>query len=185
MTRIDKYDPVDGGFRAPLAADFPSADLNKALGVGLDVNGRVVTGAGNTGVLGVLVLTKALKAGDIVDVMTDGELVEVTGLVAGTVYFAATVGGAVSNNNTGTRVGHTVEATRLVVRMGRGGASTFVGEQAAIVSLTDNSGGVANDVVQDVPVTYDEASMANNFADLARKVNQILTALRDANVIAP
>lgn len=122
MSRYDKYDSKDGGFRAPLAADFAAADLEKALGVGLDVNGRVVLGGGNTGVVGVLVLTKALKAGDIVDVMTDGEIVEVPGLAAGTVYYAAAAGGAISAAGpavgaNAARVGHTVEATRLVVRV--------------------------------------------------------------------
>lgn len=124
MARYDKYDPVDGGFRAPLAADFAAADLNKCLGVGLDVNGRVVIGAGNTGIVGTLVLTKALKAGDIVDVMTDGEQVEMTGLAAGTVYYADAATGALgavapAAGVNAARVGHTVEATRLVVRMER------------------------------------------------------------------
>lgn len=119
MSRYDKYDPVSGGFRAPLAADWLSGDVNTVFGVGLDVNGRVVKGAGQTGVIGVLVLTKVRKAGDIVDVMTDGEVVEFTPGVAGTVYFAAAAGGVVSTTNTGTRLGHTVEATRLVVRAAR------------------------------------------------------------------
>lgn len=54
---------------------------------------------------------------------------------------------------------------------------------AAVVSLTDNSGGVANDTIQDVPVAYGEADIANNFADLAAKMNAVLTALRDALII--
>lgn len=117
MARYDKYDPVSGGFRAPLAAAF-TTPLNTALGVGLDVNGRVVLGAGNTGVVGVMVLTRAMVAGDIVDVMTDGEIVE-AGLAAGTVYYAAAAGGVISTTNTGVRVGHTVEGGRLVVRAAR------------------------------------------------------------------
>lgn len=118
MARYDKYDPISGGFRAPLAAAWGTAEgLATVFGVGLDANGRVVKGAGNTGVLGVLVVDSAKAAGDIVDVMTDGEIVDVA-LAAGTVYFAAT-GGAVSTTNTGTRVGHTVEAKRLVVRAAR------------------------------------------------------------------
>lgn len=124
MARYDKYDPKAGGFRAPLAADFLSANLNKVLGVGLDVNGRVVLGAGQSGIVGVLVLTKVLKAGDIADVMTDGECVEMAGLAAGTVYFAAAADGTLAATApaagvNAARVGHTVEATRLVVRVER------------------------------------------------------------------
>lgn len=124
MPRIDKYDNVSGGFRAPLAAD--QAALTGAiggatgpLGVGLDVNGRVVAGAGQTGVKGVLVTTRALKAGDIVDVMTHGELVEFGG-VAGTNYTANTTTGVISSaagSVTQKRVGHTVEASRLICRV--------------------------------------------------------------------
>lgn len=118
MSRYDKYDPVSGGFRAPLAADFDPALLNTAVGVGLDVNGRAVVGAGNTGVKAVLVLTKALKAGDIVDNMTDGEIVEFPG-APGTNYYAAAATGVVGTDNTGVYVGATVEGTRLVVRVAR------------------------------------------------------------------
>lgn len=118
MARFDKYDPISGGFRAPLAADWPSGDLSKIIPCGLDASGRVVKGAGNTGVLGVVCLTKRLYAGEVVDVMTDGEVVEADGLVAGTVYFSDAAG-AVSTTNTGTRLGHTVEATRMVVRSAR------------------------------------------------------------------
>jgi hypothetical protein len=49
--------------------------------------------------------------------MTDGEIVDVAGLAAGTVYNAEADGDIVAG--AGTRVGHTVEATRLVVRAAR------------------------------------------------------------------
>lgn len=129
MARYDKYDPVSGGFRAPLAADYSSGNLEKVWGVGLDSSGRVVHGAGTTGVLGILVLTKVRKAGEIVDVMTHGEVVEfATGegdaAAAGKVIYAAEDDGKVSSNTSAPaagdnacRVGHTVEATRLVVRV--------------------------------------------------------------------
>lgn len=117
--RIDKYDPVDGGFRAPLAAAWTGSATGK--GVGLDTNGRVVPGAGNTGIKGVLVQPEDKAAGDIVDVMTDGEIVE-AGLVAGTTYYAAAADGVISTTApgagvNGTQVGFTVEASRLVVRV--------------------------------------------------------------------
>jgi hypothetical protein len=119
MARIDKYDPVSGGFRAPLAADW--AGQATPLGVGLDSNGRVVAGIGNSGIRGVLCKPDAAKAGDIVDVMTDGELVEFAG-TAGTGYSANTVTGVISNaavSGTQINVGSTVEATRLIVRISR------------------------------------------------------------------
>ncbi len=121
MARIDKYDPVGGGFRAPLAANHAATSAGNPVAVGLDVNGRVVDGAGNSGILGVLVLTREKVAGDVVDVMTDGEVVEFVG-VAGTVYTAADAGGVIAAIAVGagrTRIGHTVEATRLVVRAAR------------------------------------------------------------------
>lgn len=116
MARYDKYDPVSGGFRAPLNADWADGDVGLVFGVGLNSSGRVVKGAGQTGVRGVLVVdAKGYKAGDIVDVMTNGEIVEVASLAAGTRYVANT-GTGVLATATGTEVGYTVEATRLVVR---------------------------------------------------------------------
>lgn len=115
MARYDKYDPISGGFRALLAADWLSADVAKPIGVGLDANGRAVKGKGNSGITGVLVLDKQLKAGVPVDIMTSGEIVDCTGLAAGTEYFAADAG-TIGTVNTDTKVGHTVESTRLVVR---------------------------------------------------------------------
>ena len=78
-------------------------------------------GGGNTGVIGVITLTKLRVAGDIVDVMTDGEIVECEGLTAGTAYYAVPASGALSATATANkRVGHTVEADRLIVRVGSG-----------------------------------------------------------------
>jgi hypothetical protein len=116
VARYDKYDPISGGFRAPLDANWGQALVGVPTGVGLNANGRIVAGAGNTGVLGVLVIDSVKNAGDIVDTMTSGEIVDVADLDAGTAYFAATADGVVSDVNTGTAIGHTVEATRLVVR---------------------------------------------------------------------
>lgn len=101
MSRYDKYDPKNGGYRAPLATDFDPDNRERLLGVGHDADGRVVIGAGVSGITGVLVLTKARKAGEIIDVMTSGEVVEfgpsdgVPGVdfgTAGTVYYAGNDG---------------------------------------------------------------------------------------------
>lgn len=122
MARIDKYDPISGGFRAPLAAAYTGSST--PIGVGLNAAGRVVAGAGQTGIVGVVCLPGNHEALSPVDVMTDGELVEFAG-AAGTVYTADTTTGVIgtsAQSATKVRVGHTVEATRLVVRMFRGAA---------------------------------------------------------------
>lgn len=118
MARYDKYEPLTGGHRAALAADWSPDDLEEVFAVGLDANGRVVKGSGNTGVIGVLVLTKVRNAGEVVDIMQDGEVVECAGLDAGTRYYGDATG-AVGVTNTDVPLGWTVEATRLVVRVGR------------------------------------------------------------------
>ena len=74
MGRYDKYDPKVGGFRAPLAADFDPDNLEKVLGVGLDTNGRVVVGAGANWRAWFVCSYQARKAGEVIDVMTSGEI---------------------------------------------------------------------------------------------------------------
>jgi hypothetical protein len=98
------------------------------VGVGLNASGQLVKGAGATGIIGVLVLTRVIKAGrEPVDLMKRGEIVAFdkvgrpnTAFAAaapGTKFFAA-ADGSISTTNTGTYVGHTVEKSRLVVSMG-------------------------------------------------------------------
>lgn len=117
MARIDKYNPVGSGFRAPLAASYTGAAA--PIAVGLNSSGRVVVGAGQSGVAGVICIPTNKNAGDIVDVMKHGELVEAA-LVAGTAYTANTTTGVISSaaaSATQIYVGHTVEADRLVVNV--------------------------------------------------------------------
>jgi hypothetical protein len=130
MSRYDKYAPKAGGFRAEVAAAWVAADLNKPFAVGLNSAGRVVKGAGVTGVIGILIVTKAKAIGDVVDVMTAGEIVEATlsdgttALAAGIPVYAVSASGLLATASTGNmRVGWTVEggtvlSTRLCVRMG-------------------------------------------------------------------
>lgn len=127
MARIDKYNPISGGYRAPILAAITSAHDGvigggtAPIAVGHDSSGRVVPGAGNSGIKGVLCLANKVAAGDVVDVMTDGEIVEIGG-VAGTTYTANTTTGVISSaavSATQVSIGHTVEAGRLIVRMGR------------------------------------------------------------------
>lgn len=117
MARYDKYGPRAGGFRAPFAAAYTGAAA--PIGVGLDANGRVVAGAGQTGIIGVLAKPDNANQFEITDIMTSGEIVEFTTGVAGTVYTANTTTGAITTaaaSVTQTPIGFTVEADRLIVR---------------------------------------------------------------------
>lgn len=126
MPRFDKYDGVTGGFRGTLAADVVSGDYGKVIGCSINTSGAVVQkAAGNTGFVGVAILDKTVrKAGNRVDVMSDGEIVfssDETPLTAGTTYYLD-AGGLLTTTapspagTNGYMVGWTVEAWRLVVR---------------------------------------------------------------------
>lgn len=49
---------------------------------------------------------------------------------------------------------------------------------AALVPLTDSSGGTPSNTIVDVPGTYTEATLANQLASLTAKVNQIIAAIQ-------
>ena len=115
MPRFDKVEPKGGSFRAPLNFAIAAVDVGVVVGVGLDTNGRVVKGSGNTGVVGVICPSNVMASGEPIDVMTDGEIVDTT-LTAGTVYYSDAAG-VISTTNTGTQVGFTYQTWRLVVRV--------------------------------------------------------------------
>lgn len=151
IARYDKYDSQNSGFRAPLAANLTLTNQGIGpIGVSLDANGRVTVGAGigQSGIVGVLVknmpsqamagsallpgiTSPGALAGDIVDVMVDGEIVDLTGFNAGTVYWAdgatgvlaaGQAGGAAPASGVGStagscNIGWTIEATRLRVHL--------------------------------------------------------------------
>lgn len=140
MARYDKYDPISGGFRAILNADltFDAAGRIGPKVVSLNTTGKVVIGtAAQTGFCGVLVknvpqipnlgniagvYNSAVpiggKAGEVVDIMTDGEIILDSDqlLTAGTRYFAKSDGTLSAVATDGAYVGFTVEAFRLIVR---------------------------------------------------------------------
>lgn len=144
MARYDKYDPISGGFRAKLNATLTTDATTGEFGprgVSLNASGRVVLGSG-TGLVGLLVKNSAKQglgswstsmaglpnpaapigalAGDVVDIMTSGEIVGVTGFAAGDQIYALNTDGTLSIVPTGgTRVGWIVDAAigRLVVRI--------------------------------------------------------------------
>lgn len=138
MSRIDKYGPLTGGFRAPLNAAWnatsgPSgvSDLNRIIVVALNGSGKLIKATTAAAAVGVVCLSSAKEAGAVVDVMTNGEIVELdtndlqTGSpAAGTKYILDTTASRLAAQGTpaaGTNVfyvGTTVEATRLVVRCG-------------------------------------------------------------------
>lgn len=57
-------------------------------------------------------------------------------------------------------------------------------QASAIVNLTDSTTGTANDTLADVGAAFSQATLNNNFADIAAKVNGILAALRGVGIIA-
>lgn len=116
MARIDKTQSAIAVTRAIASADFAQADFDKLVPVGINALGRAVKGAGTSGVIGVAIPGRtAYKAGSIVDIFGNGsEVVECAGLAAGTKYYSDAAG-AISTTNTGTYIGFTVEADRLVI----------------------------------------------------------------------
>lgn len=133
MARYDKSDPINSTFRAHVAVDYPDADLGKLFGVGLDSSGKLVKGAGQTGVIAVLALSEKpgvvgpLRQVSRVDPMRSGCVTDfgpTTGVpgtdfgVAGTKYFAATNGNISATPTVGSVfVGNTVEPDRLEVNV--------------------------------------------------------------------
>lgn len=133
--RYDKYDGVAGGFRAPLASAITttsgsgsSNQIGIPLGVGLNSSGALVVGGGATGILGVLVVDQLKNAGEIVDVMTAGEIVDLDEAVVdpGVKYYMTAAGAISATATSNTPVGYTVGdksltdgsiASRLVVRV--------------------------------------------------------------------
>lgn len=150
MARYDKYDPIAGGFRAKLGAALTLS--NGSIGpvaVSLNASGNAVVGtAGQSGAVGVIVKNVAkgpvgpwgtdlrggtpnayapigAQAGDVVDVMTNGEIVDLdtTDFPAGSKIYAAADGSLSTTGGTGAvLVGFTAEAGRLIVRIGASAA---------------------------------------------------------------
>jgi len=116
MARVDKTESAVGVTRGILAADIVQADWNKPIPVGINASGLVVKGAGQSGVIGVVVCDKTnYKAGRPCDIFGNGsELVGCANLVAGQKYYSDAAG-VVSTTATGTYLGYTVEADRLIV----------------------------------------------------------------------
>jgi hypothetical protein len=136
MARYDQVEPHIGIVRAPLAADltFSANGEFGPKGVSLDANGRVVVGTGGqSGFAGMLVKNVPTvpagrftagavinnwmggRAGDVVDIMLQGQIVETPGLVAGSAYYVTPAGDLTTTAAGNTKIGYTVEANRLIV----------------------------------------------------------------------
>lgn len=125
MARIDKYNPVSGGFRARLGFAPAASEIGDVIPVQLNGSGQVVKGTA-TACDGVICLSSLLNNGDVVDVMTSGEIVDVTandgitGAATGATMYAGAgvIGtGAPGAGVNGIRIGKFVEAWRLIVRV--------------------------------------------------------------------
>lgn len=122
MSRFDKYDPVSGGFRAPLNAAIASADVGKIQAVSINTSGRVVIGgAAETAVMGVICPVRPMAAGEPIDVMTHGEIVEATmtggtAFTAGALVYAHLAGTVDATATAGKVVAKMVELDRMIVR---------------------------------------------------------------------
>ena len=119
--RWDKTDPYDT-IRAPLNVAWLAADVGVIVGVGINASGKLVKGAGNTGVIGVVCLSKIRPAGHPVDILKRGEVVGGTEVIVGTAAVAGTsysisAAGVITATAAGVRgtLGFTVEVDRLIV----------------------------------------------------------------------
>ena len=125
MARFDKIEPHSGSFRAPLGFAPVAADVGKIYAVDINGSGQAIKSVDGTSCRGVICLSSLIPQGKPVDVMTDGEIVDVLSASDGVTGFAAGVkvmagaAGIVSNAAAGLPVGWFVQSWRLVVRLGR------------------------------------------------------------------
>lgn len=122
MSRFDKYDPVSGGFRAPLNAAITSADVGKIQAVSINTSGKaVIGGAAETAIMGVIIATRPMAANEPIDVMTQGEIVEATftgggAFTAGAIVYAHAAGTVDATATAGKIIAKMVELDRMIVR---------------------------------------------------------------------
>lgn len=136
MARFDKYDPVSGGFRSKLNAAIAAVDVGKVYAVAINGSNRVIrTGIGATAdIAGVICAVRPMDAGEAVDVMTAGEIVEMaetagTALATGAKVYGHTDGTVDDTATTSKYLGQVVEdgsvttSKRVVIRVGLGPAT--------------------------------------------------------------
>jgi hypothetical protein len=122
MSRYDKYDPYDGGFRAKLNAAITSSNVGKIYAVSINTSGKVVIGGtGLVDIRGLICPTEPLAANMPIDVMTDGEIANATetagtAFTAGALVYAHTDGTVDDTATSGKAMGFTVELDRVIAR---------------------------------------------------------------------
>lgn len=123
MSRFDKYDPFDGGFRARLNAALTSTNVGKIYAVSINTSGRaVIGGAGLIDIRGLICPTEPMAVGAQIDVMTDGEIGDATttalaAFTAGALVYCHIDGTVDAVATAGKAVAFTVELNRLIVRV--------------------------------------------------------------------
>lgn len=65
-----------------------------------------------------------------------------------------------------------------------GAGAAREGEQAATVAALTATAGTADGTVADVGASFNQATLNNNFRDLADKVNEVIAALKAAGLMA-
>lgn len=175
-------------------ADLSSSQFHA---VNLDSNGDVVLSTAGGQTVGAL----GNKPQD-----TEAATVNNTGVVYMKAGAAISKGAAVQVGTGGKIVTHTtgVSIGRLLsVAAGADGdiipvlltaslaipSTAVVGDQSAIVSLTDNSGGTGSDTIADITEannagSADRVPVENAFATVSDKIEEILGALRDSGLIS-
>ena len=143
LARIDKTDSAIGVFRAALAEDLASTDIDTVIGVGLNASGKVVPGDGVTGIVGVLVPVKGtISAGQIVDVLTNGEVVEVDQVTfdPGDLVYASKADGVLQTASTNTSLGTVAFADSGDVVTVSAAHGLVIGDRVIVGAVTTTTG---------------------------------------------
>lgn len=124
--RVDKTDSAVGVVRGTLLADLVQANWNHMRAVGIDSAGKVVLGAGQSGIVGIVIVDRTnYRAGSRCDIFKLGEVIlnnDTSGndlLVAGTRYTANTTTGVITSaaaSVTQIAIGYTIETDRFVLQ---------------------------------------------------------------------
>lgn len=105
------------------------------------------------------------------------------GDIAGDLDLATQVTGQLKLENGGTESDLSATGPGITVQANSGDPLT-VQQEANIAALTDSTGGTANDTLVAISGTGDDANINDNFADLAAKVNAILSLLQALKAMA-
>ena len=91
--------------------------LTGLVGVKLNAGGSVIpAGTAANDAIGVVCIPGTIAAGYPCSILREGEIVEFSGAAA-TTYYSTGAAGSIGTATTGTKIGFTVEASRLVVHL--------------------------------------------------------------------